>query len=501
MTEREKTLAEAQPAPECALVIFGAQGDLTRRKLMPALCNLADNGLLPESFAVIGVARGELSNEDFRGLMAEDHEGRPGESKAWGRFVKNLHYSRGDFEDPATYQRVKEKLTQLGAPKSVVFYLATPPDYFAVIVEQLGAAGLTTQGDGFFRRVIIEKPFGRDLASAQQLNRRLRAVLHEDQIYRIDHYLGKETVQNLLVFRFANGIFEPIWNRQYIDHVQILVGETLGVEGRGGYYDTAGVLRDMMQNHMFQLMTLVAMEPPSTLVGEGIRNEKLKVLEAIRPMGPEDLASAVRGQYAAGKVHGEEVPGYRSEPKVNPDSKTETFAALKLNLDNWRWAGVPFYLRSGKRLASRDTEISIQFRKPPLHLFRDTEVDQIGPNRLTIRIQPDEGITLRIKAKQPGPTIQVSSVNLDFSYKDFGELPQTTGYERLIHDCMLGDATLFHRADMVEEAWKVATPVLDYWASLPPSTMPLYAPQSWGPEAANPLIEGDGRKWTVPTTS
>jgi glucose-6-phosphate 1-dehydrogenase len=350
-----------------------------------------------------------------------------------------------------------------------------------------------------WRRVIIEKPFGRDLDSAQALNRDLAAVLREEQVFRIDHYLGKETVQNLLVFRFANGIFEPVWNRRYVDHVQITVAEALGVEARGGYYDRAGATRDMIQNHILQLLTLVAMEPPSTLLGEAVRDEKTKVLQAIRPLTPEQaLGAAVRGQYGAGQVDGQPVPAYRAEPRVDPASRTETFAALRLDVESWRWAGVPFYVRTGKRLARRDSRIVIQFRRPPLMLFRDAGVDRVEPNRLEIRVQPEESIRISMKAKVPGPQIRLQEVQLDFSYRDFGPLPQATGYERLVFDAMAGDPTLFHRADMVEAAWRVVTPVLDLWSSLPVRDFPNYAAGSAGPAAADDLLARDGRRWIGP---
>jgi glucose-6-phosphate 1-dehydrogenase len=500
------SLAGQRPCDPCTVVIFGAAGDLTKRKLIPALQNLASYGLLPRQCSVVGVARRPLGDNDFRAQMAADlqkYATSPTTPEAAAAFSARLHFVGGDIDDPAMYATLRDRLAEIrqrDGSTNVLYYMATPPTAFGPLARGLAAAGLTdesTPGAGW-RRVIIEKPFGHDLDSAVALNTELRAVLREKQIFRIDHYLGKETVQNLLVFRFANGVFEPVWNRRYIDHVQMTVAEELGVEGRGGYYDQAGVLRDMIQNHMFQLLALVAMEPPSSFHGEGVRNEKSKVLEAIRPMQPEEiLAATVRGQYGEGGRGGTPVPAYRHEPNVAPNSKTETYAALKLQVDNWRWAGVPFYLRSGKRLARRSTEIVISFRRPPLLLFR-RDVDEIEPNRLVIRVQPDEGISLWVQAKRPGPTISLAPVKLDFSYKDFGAQLETTGYEQLLYDCMIGDATLFHRADMVEAAWKIATPVLDLWASLPARDFPNYASGSWGPEAADQLIARDGRRWSQP---
>jgi glucose-6-phosphate 1-dehydrogenase len=347
--------------------------------------------------------------------------------------------------------------------------------------------------------VIIEKPFGHDLESALALNRELTGILREEQIYRIDHYLGKETVQNLMVFRFANGIFEPVWNRRYVDSVQITVAEDLGVEGRGDYYDHAGVVRDMVQNHIFQLLTLVAMEPPSTLSAEAVRNEKVKVLDAVRPMTPEEvLQLTVRGQYGEGQVGGVRMPAYRAEAKVPPNSQTETYAAVKLSVENWRWANVPFYLRSGKRLARRNSQISILFKRPPLLLFQEAGLERIDPNRLDILVQPEEAISISMRAKKPGAALELQPVKLDFSYKDFGPVPASTGYERLLHDAIAGDTTLFHRADMVEASWRIVTPILDLWSTLPARGFPNYAAGSWGPAAGAELLGRDGRQWVNP---
>ncbi len=495
-----------RPADPCAIVIFGVRGDLTKRKLLPALYDLRCNGLLPREFAMVGVGRREMDDAGLRDELGRElrtFATRPVAEEVWADFRERLHYVRGGVEDPATYRTLAGRLAELDREHhtggNALFYLATPPGEFAELARNLGSAGLVREEDGAWRRVVVEKPFGRDLDSARALNEVLRKAMREDQVFRIDHYLGKETVQNILVFRFANGIFEPVWNRRYIDHVQLTVAEDIGVEGRGAFYEQAGVLRDVVQNHMFQLLSLVAMEPPSSLAAEAVRNEKVKVLDAIRPMPPEEiLQCAVRGQYGEGLVNGRKVPAYRAEPDVSPTSKVETYAALRLQVENWRWAGVPFYLRSGKRLAARDTQISIQFRRPPLLLFREAGVEHIDPNRLDLRIQPDESIAIQMKAKIPGPAIQLRNVSLAFSYKDFGEQPVATGYERLLHDCMIGDTSLFHRSDMVEAAWRIASPVLDLWESLPARDFPNYAAGTWGPAAGDELAARDGRRWVNP---
>ncbi|MBI5508002.1 MAG: glucose-6-phosphate dehydrogenase [Deltaproteobacteria bacterium] len=492
-----------RPGDPCTILIFGAMGDLTKRKLLPSLYNLRCHGLLPKDFAIVGFARRDLDHARFRAEMTaaiRQFATRPVDDQIWADFEARIYYAKGDFGDAAAFAKLGHDLEEIALRHhtggNLLAYLASPPDTFATVVRQLGAAGLAKQGPGRWVRVVVEKPFGRDLESALGLNTEIRGVLHENQIFRIDHYLGKETVQNLLVFRFANGIFEPIWNRRYIDHVQITVAEDLGVEGRGAFYEAAGVVRDIIQNHIFQLLCLIAMEPPSTLSAEAVRNEKVKVLEAVRlPSAEEILQQTVRGQYGDGFVGGAKVPAYRAEANVSPASKTETYAAMKLFIENWRFSGVPFYLRSGKRLAERDTGISIQFRRPPLLLFREAGVDRIDPNRLDIRIQPEEAIRISMKAKLPGPTIRLENVKLEFSYKDFGEQSPATGYERLLYDCMTGDSTLFHRADIVEAAWRIATPILDLWASLPPRDFPNYAAGSWGPAAADELLAKDGRRW------
>ena len=486
-------------AGPCAMVIFGASGDLTMRKLVPALFNLAKEKLLPQNFAVVGVAIDDLNPEQFRDQLtrfvpAEDHN-----SEAWIWFRQRLQYERGDFADPATFSSLSARLGAVDAEfhtqGNYLFYLAVAPRFFAPIVQQLGKAGLSKQENGCWRRVVIEKPFGRDLDSAKALNRDIKAVLAENQIYRIDHYLGKETVQNIMVFRFDNAIFEPIWNRRYIDHVQITNAETVGVELRGGYFDSNGTLRDMVPNHMMQLLSLIGMESPVSFQADAVHNEQAKLLASIQLLNSEDvLHNSVRGQYGAGVEDGQPVPAYRAEPGVAPESRTETFVALKLNLDNWRWAGVPFYLRTGKRLAERNTEITIQFKRTPFVLFRDSPVDKHS-NQLVIQIQPAEGISLSFGAKIPGPILRVGSVEMNFEYsKYFGE-EAYTGYEVLLYDCMLGDATLFQRADMVEAGWSVVDPILDVWNALPPKKFPNYAAGSWGPKEANDLLAQDGRQW------
>ncbi len=493
-----------QTADPSVMVIFGASGDLTKRKLIPALYNLAREKLLSKAFAVVGISRREMSHEAFREKLTEDIKNfatHTIESNLWDEFVKRLYYMSGDMQKPETYAGLKALLGQVdqdhGTHGNYFYYLATAPKFFAPVVEQLGAAGLVRQENGQWRRVIVEKPFGHDVRSAQKLNHDLRTVLEEPQVYRIDHYLGKETVQNILVFRFSNGIFEPVWNRRYIDHVQITVAESVGVESRGGYFEQSGTLRDMVPNHIFQLISLTAMEPPISFAADAVRDEQAKILRAIQPIAPEDvLTRIVRGQYGEGSSNGETATGYRSEPDVAPDSGTETYVAAKLYIDNWRWAHVPFYLRTGKRMPQRVTEIVIQFRRAPFILFRQTGVERLTRNRLVLRLQPDEGISLSFGAKIPGPVVRLGTVNMNFQYTDyFGSTP-STGYERLLYDCMLGDATLFQRADMVEAGWDVVEPILDVWKALPPRNFPNYAAGSWGPEEADRLIQADGHEWT-----
>ena len=493
----------ARIGPPCVLVIFGAAGDLTKRKLIPSLYNLKQSNLLPDTFAVIGVARAVMNQEEFRKRLGDDvHEfaNEDTYADAWQWLAERLYYLSGDFDDAQTFVRLKELLGKVDAERNTqgnyFFYLATAPDYFAPVVQQLGSAGLTREEDDHWRRVVIEKPFGHDLDSARKLNQDLKQTLNEKQIYRIDHYLGKETVQNILVFRFGNGIFEPIWNRRYIDSVHITAAEKVGVEQRGGYYEQAGALRDMVPNHLLQLVTLTAMEPPVSFKADAVRDEQTKILHAIQCPLPEEAGRrSVRGQYYAGTIDGQPVPAYRGEANVAPDSNVETFVALKLLIDNWRWADVPFYLRTGKRLAARDTEIAIKFRRAPFVLFRDTPVDRLSSNRLVLHIQPDEGITVRFGAKIPGPILKIGAVDMDFDYEEyFGNTP-STGYERLLHDCMMGDATLFQRADQVEAAWSVVAPIQTAWNSQPPSALNHYQAGTWGPKEADDLLAGDEQEW------
>jgi glucose-6-phosphate 1-dehydrogenase len=500
--------SEAVHSPErCAIVLFGASGDLARRKVLPALYDLAaHNGLAQEQYAIVGFARTEITDDKFRSTAGEAaksiSEVGPIDEPAWREFAKNLFYVSGEYQNPQSYQKLANRLRELeserGIPASRLFYLATPPEVYPDIVEQLGRAGLAKpSNDRSWVRIIIEKPFGRDLTSARELNGKVLKVFAESQIFRIDHYLGKDTVQNLLVLRFGNGIFEPLWNRNYVDHVQITAAETLGVERRAAFYETTGALRDMIQSHVLQLTSLVALEPPALFDATAVRNEKLKVLQSIRPFTPETIThDVVRAQYAAGKAEGKFVAGYREEPGVRSDSCIETFVAAKATIDNWRWAGVPFYLRTGKRLASRASEIVIQFRHVPHVVFRGRDVDA---NRLVLNIQPDEGISISFGAKRPGPEMNISTVTMDFCYRTaFGE-GSRSAYATLLSDCLRGDATLFDRADSVEAAWSLVDPILAAWNSAGKfCDIPKYAAGSWGPREAEELLERDGRRWHDP---
>jgi glucose-6-phosphate 1-dehydrogenase len=493
-------------AEPCTVVIFGASGDLARRKLIPALFRLAQERLIPAEFAIIGAARTPMETDEFRAKMREAVEefsdGQKIDEQVWDSFARKLTYETLDIGNADDYQKLKGLLEQADAEHGTqgnhLFYLSTAPTLYAQAVKQLGESGLT-KSKGWVR-VVIEKPFGRDLESARALNQEIHEYLDESQIYRIDHYLGKETVQNLLVFRFANGIYEPLWNRQYIDHVQITNAETVGVEGRGGYYESAGVVRDMIQNHVFQVLSLIAMEPPASLDAEAVRDEKIKAMRAARAFTPERVrAECVRGQYGAGSINGEPVVGYREEPDVAKDSTTETFAALTMYFDNWRWSGVPFFIRSGKRLAKRVTEIAIQFRDAPVHLFGQELMDQVGANQLIIRIQPDEGITLRFAAKVPGQVTRVRDVNMDFRYGASFGVHLAEAYERLLLDCMLGDQTLYARTDMTERGWEIVMPILDEWERTKAELrFPNYEAGTWGPTASDDLIERAGRRWRRP---
>jgi glucose-6-phosphate 1-dehydrogenase len=492
------------PEP-CAFVIFGASGDLTSRKLLPALYALWHDLLLPARFSVVGVSRGDMTDEAFREkartAVAEFGRVKP-EGESWKAFADALSFVGGDFADPKSFERLRERLKKCDAERGTagnrVYYLAVPPSVFPPLIKRLGDAGLVEHGERPYTRVVIEKPFGRDVRSARALNQELAQTLVEDQVFRMDHYLGKETVQNLFVFRFANSLFEPVWNRNFVDSVQITAAEPIGVEGRGAFYEEAGALRDIMQNHMMQLLSLVAMEPPGRFLANEVRDEKVKLLRSVHIPTPEEVdRMSVRGQYGPGAISGEEVVGYRQEPGVAPDSPVETFAALRLEIDNWRWAGVPFYLRAGKRQPKRVTEIAVQFRSVP-HLPFAERAGHAEACVLVLRIQPDEGISLRFNAKVPGFRIALQSVKMDFRYgTSFGAEPPEA-YERLILDCLLGDPTLFARADEVEAAWTLIDPILAAWADHRPADFPNYEAGTWGPSSAAKLFGREGRGWRRP---
>jgi len=491
---------DVEAAPACTLFLFGANGDLVKRLLMPALYNLHRDGLLDKGMRIVGVDHNPATDGEFaerlETFMRERDQGEGAtrclDDKLWKRLAKGIGYLTGDFMEPSTYQAIAERIDK-GRTGNAIFYLATSPRFFSGVVQQLGAAGLLDEANGF-RRVVVEKPFGSDLASAEALNACLLKVMSEKQIYRIDHYLGKETVQNILVSRFSNGLFEAFWNNHYIDHVQITAAETVGVETRGAFYDTTGALRDMVPNHLFQLLAMVAMEPPAAFGADAVRSEKAKVIGAIRPWSKAmALKNSVRGQYTAGKQGRKKLAGYREEPRVDPDSQPETYVALKVMIDNWRWVGVPFYLRTGKRMSVRDTEIAICFKPAPYAQFRDSDAERPKPNYLKIQIQPNEGMWFDLQAKRPGPTLAMENVELGFAYKDFFKMQPSTGYETLIYDCLTGDQTLFQRADNIENGWRAVQPFLDAWAQ--GGEVQPYAAGEDGPQAADELLARDRRVW------
>lgn len=490
-----------KPDP-CSFVIFGATGDLAHRLVLPALYNLAATDLLPDTFCVVGIARKAMSNDELRKSLMEGlhtFATRKVDETIANRVLECVSCIVADPSDPASFDRMKEQLDKLETTRKTggnrLFYLATPPDAFAPIAKELGRTGMMKE-NGSWRRLIVEKPFGTDLASAKALNDELLELVEEQQIYRIDHYLGKETVQNILVLRFANGMFEPIWNRNHIDHIQITVDEKLGVGHRGSFYDATGALRDMVPNHLFQLLSLVAMEPPARFDAHAVRSEKAEVLAAIQTQTETDaLHNSVRGQYTGGKIGDTEIEDYRKTEDVKPDSTTETYAALKLTIDNWRWAGVPFYLRTGKALGIKRTEVAIKFKQAPFAMFRDTSVERLSQNYLVISVEPIEGIALQFNTKVPGPSIAIDGVEMKFNYKDYFKAEPSTGYETLIYDCMIGDNILYQRADSVEAGWRAVQPFLDAWKKAGSEGLQTYKAGSEGPDCADELLKRDGRSW------
>ncbi|MCX5496799.1 glucose-6-phosphate dehydrogenase [Kaistia dalseonensis] len=495
---------DATPAPPSTLFIFGGSGDLTKRLVMPALYNLARDHALDPDFRIVGIDLVEHDDANYRTYLTETVRGLVSavggalDEDVWDWMMQRTSYIVGNFDDASTYEKIGAAIAGAdkdNVAKGAVFYLAVAPRFFGSIAEKLSAAGLMSETDGAFRRIVVEKPFGMDLPSARALNARLLAAAAEHQIFRIDHFLGKETVQNVMALRFGNGIFEPVWNRNFIDHVQITAAETVTVEKRGHFYDATGALRDMVPNHMFQLLAMIAMEPPNSFDADAIRTEKAKVIQAIRPLSrAEAAASSVRAQYVAGTIAGEPIQDYREEADVARDSTTETYVALRLQVENWRWSGVPFYIRTGKAMTVRRTEIAVQFKSAPHTLFQDTPTGKLLPNVLVIRVQPDEGISLRLAAKVPGRNVRLAEVDMDFHYADYFKTEPSTGYETLIYDCLTGDATLFQRADNIEAGWAAVEPILDLWASTP-ARVDYYRAGSSGPNAADDLIERDGFKW------
>jgi glucose-6-phosphate 1-dehydrogenase len=496
----------AKPPAPCTMVIFGGGGDLTQRLVVPALYNLAKQGLMPERFAIIGVDRNDFDGESWCGHLHDfleqmihsgnsEFEAKEIGAEDWNKVAGAMHYVRGDFTKPELFDEIGRKLAELDEKEklggNVLFYLAVPDRFFGPIVDRLGAAGLVKEDKGW-RRVVVEKPFGHDAQSARDLNAQLLRSLKEEQIYRIDHFLGKETVQNIMAVRFANGLFEPIWNRDRIDHVQITVSEDIGVERRGNFYEKTGALRDMVPNHLFQLVAMTAMEPPVSFNADAVRSKKAEVFKAARPITPD---CAVRGQYGPGTIDGKKVQGYRHEPDVDPNSPIETFAAMKLIIDNWRWAGVPFYLRTGKRMPKRYTEIAIRFKHAPYTLFRETAQEAMEADWLVLEIQPNEGIRLHFNAKRPGPHVILDDVSMNFKYSEWFNQAPAVGYETLLYDCFIGDGTLFQRADQIEEAWTVVEPLLQAWGENRPKYFPNYPAGSAGPQTADELLERDGRSW------
>jgi len=512
---KQHTIWQDGQMPEpCTVVIFGATGDLTQRKLLPTLAHLLHDHPLPEGFSVVAFARRPMNDEQWRGMALDSiNKYMPDNDKldreAQHDFAQRMYYCQSDFNDREGYEKLADILERLDREKGTqgnrMYYLATPPTLDSEIIFQLGGAGLARPAAGQYgdeeswTRIVIEKPFGRDLASAQKLNREIARVFHERQTYRIDHYMGKETVQNLLAFRFANGIFEPLWNQKYIDHVQIVVAESLGIGSRAEYYEEAGAIRDMVQNHIMQVLCLTTMEAPVAFDADAIRDEKVKVLRAVPLLTPEDVAKrTVRGQYTAGVINGQPQVSYKEEKGVSPASQTETYVALKLFIENWRWAEVPFYIRTGKALPKRSTEVTIQFKRVPHMLYKPTETKGLVPNRLTIRIQPDEGMSLKFAAKVPGAARHLNDVDMNFSYSEAFGIESPDAYERLIADCVVGDSTLFIRRDEVETSWRIVDSIINAWKNMPESAVHPYQAGTWGPPEADALIQNDGREWDNP---